>query len=174
MNKVLGTKFKIIAGYQRAVEIDLAMERGEVDVRSGFSYGSLAIEHPDWLREKKAAVLVQVGGVREPDFPDVPLMSELARNDEQRQILTLISSTVALGRPYLTTPGVPADRLAALRKAFMDTLADKAFLAEAQKLNFDLRPADATAVTKIVEDVVNSPPDIVAKTKDLVGELGGG
>jgi tripartite-type tricarboxylate transporter receptor subunit TctC len=174
MNKVLGTKFKIIAGYQRAVEIDLAMERGEVDVRSGFSYGSLAIEHPDWLREKKAAVLVQVGGVREPDFPDVPLMSELAKTDEQRQILTLISSTVALGRPYLTTPGVPADRLAALRKAFMDTLADKAFLAEAQKLNFDLRPADAAAVTKIVEDVVNSPPDIVAKTKDLVGELGGG
>ena len=174
MNKVLGTKFKIVAGYQRATEIDLAMERGEMDVRSGFSYGSLATEHPEWLRDKKVVMLVQVGGTREPDFPDVPLMSELAKTDEQRQILTLISSTVALGRPYLTTPGVPADRLAALRKAFMDTLADPAFLAEAKKLNFDLRPADAAVVTKIVDDVVNSPPDIIAKTKDLVGELGGG
>jgi len=174
MNKVVGTKFKIVAGYQRATEIDLAMERGEMDVRSGFSYGSLATEHPDWLAEKKVVVLVQVGGVREPDFPDVPLMSDLAKNDEQRQILTLISSTVALGRPYMTTPDVPADRLAALRKAFMDTLADKDFLAEAKKLNFDLRPADAAAVTKIVNDVVNAPPDIVAKTKEVIGDMGGG
>ncbi len=174
MNKILGTKFKIVAGYQRATEIDLAMERGEVDVRSGFSYGSLAIEHPEWLRDKKVVMLVQVGGVREPDFPDVPLMSELAKNDEQRQMLTLISSTVALGRPYLTTPDVPADRLAALRKAFMATLADKDFLIEAKKLNFDLRPADAATVTKIVEGVVSTPPDIIAKTKDVIGEMGGG
>jgi tripartite-type tricarboxylate transporter receptor subunit TctC len=174
MNKVVGTKFKIVAGYQRATEIDLAMERGEMDVRSGFSYGSLATEHPDWLSEKKVVVLVQVGGVREPDFPNVPLMSDLAKTDEQRQILSLISSTVALGRPYLTTPEVPADRLAALRKAFMDTLADKEFLAEAKRLNFDLRPADAAAVTKIVSDVVNTPPDIIAKTKEVIGDMGGG
>lgn len=174
MNKVLGTKFKIVAGYQRAVEIDLAMERGEVDVRSGFSYGSIAVEHPDWIRDKKAVFLVQVGGAREADFPDVPLMSDLAKTDEQRQILTLISSTVALGRPYLTTPDVPADRLAALRRAFMAALADKGFLAEANKLNFDLRPADAAAVTKIVEGVINTPPDIIAKTKEVIGEMGGG
>lgn len=174
MNKVLGTKFKLVAGYQRAVEIDLAMDRGEVDVRSGFSYGSLAIEHPDWIRDKKAVFLVQVGGVREPDLPDVPLMTELAKTDEQRQILALISSTVALGRPYLTTPEVPADRVAALRKAFMTTLADEAFLVEARKLNFDLRPADGEAVTKIVADVINSPPDIIAKTKEVMGEMGGG
>ena len=174
MNKVLGTKFKIVAGYQRAVEIDLAMERGEVDVRSGFSYGSLATEHPDWIRDKKAVFLVQVGGMREPDLPDVPLMSELAKTDEQRQILTLISSTVALGRPYLTTPDVPADRLAALRQAFMATLADAAFLVEAKKLNFDLRPADGAAVTKIVADVIASPPDIIAKTKEVMGDMSSG
>ena len=124
------------------------MERGEVEVRSGFSYGSLATEHPDWIRDKKAVFLVQVGGVREPDLPDVPLMSELAKSDEQRQILTLISSTVALGRPYLTTPDVPADRVAALRQAFMATMADPAFLVEAKKLNFDLRPADGAAVSE--------------------------
>ena len=174
MNKVLGTKFKIVAGYQRATEIDLAMERGEVEVRSGFSYGSLATEHPDWIRDKKAVFLVQVGGLREPDLPNVPLMSDLAKTDEQRKILTLISSTVALGRPYLTTPDVPADRLAALRHAFMATLADAAFLAEARKLNFDLRPADAAAVTGIVADAIASPADVVAKTKEAIGEMGGG
>lgn len=173
LNNIVGTKFKIITGFP-STHIDLAMERGEVDVRSGFSYGSLAVEHPDWIRDKKAVFLVQVGGVREPDFPDVPLMSDLAKTDEQRQILTLISSTVALGRPYLTTPDVPADRVAALRRAFMATLADAGFLAEAKKLNFDLRPADGAAVTKIVADVIASPPDIIAKTKDVMGDMGGG
>jgi tripartite-type tricarboxylate transporter receptor subunit TctC len=164
-NNVLGTKFKLIAGYRKATEIDLAMERGEVVVRSGFSYGSLSHEHPDWLKDKKVNFLFQVGGEREEDLPSVPLMTDLAKNDEQRQILKLISSTVAIGRPYLTTPGVPADRLAALRSAFMATVKDPAFLTDAKKLDFDLKPLGAEKVTEIVKDTINTPADIVTKAR---------
>jgi tripartite-type tricarboxylate transporter receptor subunit TctC len=172
-NNVVGSKFKIIAGYRKATEIDLAMERGEVQVRSGFSYGSLSHEHPDWLKEKKVVMLFQVGGEREEDFPDVPLMTDLAKNDEQRQVLKLISSTTALGRPYLTTPGVPADRLNALRAAFTATVKDPGFLADAKKLDFDLKPLGADKVTEIVNDTINTSPDIVEKAKAAMEGAGG-
>jgi tripartite-type tricarboxylate transporter receptor subunit TctC len=172
-NNVVGSKFKIIAGYRKATEIDLAMERGEVQVRSGFSYGSLSHEHPDWLKEKKVVMLFQVGGEREEDFPDVPLMTDLAKNGEQRQVLKLISSTTALGRPYLTTPGVPADRLNALRTAFTATVKDPGFLADAKKLDFDLKPLGADKVTEIVNDTINTSPDIVEKAKAAMEGAGG-
>lgn len=180
MNNVLGTRFKIIVGWRSAGEIDLAMERGEIHVRSGFSLGSLLIEHPEWVSEKKVNVLVQVGAEREAMFPDVPLMSDLARNDEEREILTLISSTVALGRPLLTTPRIPADRLAALRKAFDATMKDPEFLAEAKRLKFDLRPAGWERVTRIVEGTVRAPEAVVAKAKQamqrsqVAGDVRGG
>lgn len=164
-NNVLGTKFKIIVGWRSAGEIDLAMERGEIHSRNGFSLGSLLIEHPEWVSEKKLNFLMQVGGEREAMFPDVPLMSDLARNDEEREILKLISSTVALGRPLLTTPQIPADRLAALRKAFDATMQDREFLAEAEKQKFDLRPAGWEKTTKIVADTVNASPAIIEKAK---------
>lgn len=173
-NTVLGAKFKIIAGYRKATEIDLAMERGEVQVRSGFSYGSLAKEHPDWIRDKKVNFLFQVGGIREEEVPDAPLMTELAKNDEQRQILKLISSTVAIGRPYLTTPDVPADRLKALRSAFMATVKDPEFIAASKKLHFDLKPLGADVVTEIVNDTINTSPTVVAKTKAIMESAKGG
>jgi tripartite-type tricarboxylate transporter receptor subunit TctC len=172
-NNVVGTKFKIISGYRKATEIDLAMERGEVVVRAGFSLGSLSTEHPDWISEKKVNFLFQVGGEREPSMPDVPLMSDLGRTDEQKLIMRVLSSPVSLGRPYLTTPGVPADRVAALRTAFAATLKDKDFLAEAEKLKFDLRPTDADQVTRLVKETVEVPPDIIEKAKAAIGNAGG-
>lgn len=172
-NNVLGAKFKIISGYRKATEIDLAMQREEVVVRSGFSYGSLSTEHPDWIRDKKINFLFQVGGIREAELPDVPLLTELAKTDEQRQILKLVSSTVALGRPYLTTPDVPADRLAALRAAFIATVKDPQFLAASKKLDFDLKPLGAYEVTQIVNDTVNTPKDVVAKAKAAMEGPGG-
>ena len=165
MNNVLGTKFKIITGYQRAGEIDLAMERGEVDARGGFSFGSLSKEHPDWLAEKKVVFLVQVGGQREVKLPDVPLMHELARNNEQREILELLSSAVALGRPFLTTPEVPDVRYRALRQAFDATLKDPEFVAESERLAFDLIPLDGDQLSAIVRATVNASPEVIAKAK---------
>ncbi|HTI88179.1 MAG TPA: tripartite tricarboxylate transporter substrate-binding protein [Alphaproteobacteria bacterium] len=172
-NNVVGTRFKIIAGYRKATEIDLAMERGEVVVRAGFSLGSLSTEHPDWISEKKVNFLFQVGGEREPSLPDVPLMSDLGKTDEQKLVMRVLSSPVSLGRPYLTTPELPADRLAALRTAFSATMKDPEFLAEAKKLKFDLRPIDGDQVTRIIKETVDLPPDVVDKAKAAIGNAGG-
>jgi tripartite-type tricarboxylate transporter receptor subunit TctC len=172
-NNVVGTKFKIISGYRKATEIDLAMERGEVVVRAGFSLGSLTTEHPDWIAEKKVNFLFQVGGEREPSMSDVPLMSDLGKTDEQKLVMRVLSSPVSLGRPYLTTPDVPPERVAALRKAFDETMKDPAFLAEAEKLKFDLRPMGADETARVVRETVDAPPDVIAKAKAAIGNAGG-
>jgi len=164
MNNVLGTRFKIVIGYKSSEDINLAMERGEVQARA-FSMSSIVSQHPDWIKEKKVAFLAQVGTRREKDLPDVPLATELAKTDEQRAILKLISAPPALGQPYLAPPGVPEDRVAVLRKAFMATLKDKAFLADAAKSEFDIDAMDADEVTRIVDDTIGTPAAVVAKAR---------
>jgi tripartite-type tricarboxylate transporter receptor subunit TctC len=172
-NNVVGTKFKIISGYRKATEIDLAMERGEVVVRAGFSLGSISNEHPDWIAEKKVNFLFQVGGTREDRYPDVPLMSDLGKTAEQRQLMAVLSAPVALGRPYLAPPDMEADRVTALRAAFDATLKDSEFLAEAKKLKFDLRPLGAEDTAKIVRETIEVPPNVAEKAKEILGGIGG-
>ncbi len=164
VNNLLGTKFKIVTGYRSSEDVNLGMERGEVQARA-FSIGSITSQHPDWITAHKAAFLAQSGAKRDKVLPDVPLLTELARNDEQRQIFKLIASVPALGQPYLAPPGVPADRLAVLRNAFAATLADPAFLAEAKKIRFAIEPMSADDVAQIVHETVHAPPDIIAKAK---------
>jgi tripartite-type tricarboxylate transporter receptor subunit TctC len=122
-------------------------------------------QRADWIRDKKIVIVAQVGAKRAHDLPDVPLVTELAKNDDDRQVFKLISSAQGLGRPYLAPPGVPADRLAVLRKAFDATLRDKAFVAEAEKLQLDIDPMTADEVTQIVRETVNATPGVVAKAK---------
>ena len=172
MNKLLGTKFKVVIGYRRASNIDLAMERGEVLARSGYSYGSLMRSHADWVKTKKVLFPVQVGVDRSRGPKGVPLLIDLAQNADQKQIFELFSGTVALGRPYLAPPDVPADRLAALRSAFASTLKDKTFLAAQKKRRFDLFPASAGDVAKVVAAMINTPKDIVAKAKAAMTRTG--
>jgi tripartite-type tricarboxylate transporter receptor subunit TctC len=169
MNNVLGTKFKIVNGYQSSAEVYLAMEKGETNSRSG-GYADLISEHGDWIRDKKIVVLVQIGAEREPTLPDVPLMTELAKTDEQRRILSLISSPMALGQPYLAPPGLPAERAALLREALMQTFKDKDFLAETNKIHFDMRPMTGAEIAKIVHDTVAAPKEVVAKARAAMGE----
>ncbi len=168
MNNLLGTKFKMVMGYKSSEDINLALQRGEVQARA-FSLVSITSQRADWIKEKKISFLVQVGAKRDKDLPDVPLLTELAASDEQREILKLISSAPGLGRPYIAPPGVPADRLAILRNAFDATLKDKAFLAEAEKLQMDIDPMRADETARIVGDVINAPPDLVAKAKAAMG-----
>jgi tripartite-type tricarboxylate transporter receptor subunit TctC len=174
MNVVLGTKFKIVLGYKTSPEADLAMERGEAAARAGFSLSAIRQEHPDWITDKKVAVLVQVGAEREKDFADVPLMHELAKTPEQRRILALISSPVSLGRPFFTTPDTPAERVAALREAFAATMADADFLAEARQLNLDIKPMGGAGVTRIVDETINVPAELIAKAKVVLEVPAGG
>jgi tripartite-type tricarboxylate transporter receptor subunit TctC len=174
MNIVLGTKFKIVLGYKSSPEADLAMVRGEVAGRAGFSLSAILQEHPDWITDRKVAVLVQAGAEREKDFPDVPLMHELAKTPEQRQMLALISSPVSLGRPFFTTPDTPAERVAALRDAYAATMKDADFLAEARALNLDIKAMGGDRVAQIVEETVNVPAELIAKAKAVLDVPAGG
>lgn len=168
MNMVLGTRHKIVMGYASSAEVDLAMERGEVQARGGASLAGMLQERADWLRDKKIIPLVQVGAERDKDYRDVPLMHELAKTAEQRQVLTLVSSPPSLGRPFFTTQDVPAERVAALRKAFDATMKDEGFLAEAKQLGLDMQPMTAEAVTAIVHATINAPTEVVAKAKAAI------
>ena len=133
MNKVLGTKFKIVLGYRSSSEVFLAMERGEIAARS-VGLTSVLAEYPDWIARRRSTSWSSWARKRDPMLPDVPLLTELAKTDEQRQILTLISSPTLLGQPYLAPPGVPADRVATLRAAFKSAIRDPGFLADTKSV----------------------------------------
>lgn len=170
MNKLLSARFKFVLGYRSTHEIDLAMERGEVQARTG-SYTGLRADHPDWLSQKKVDIILQIGSRKDPELPDVPLLTDLARNDEDRQTLKLMSSPISLGRPYLAPPGVPAERVSLLRKAFAATLKDPGFLAEAKKLDHDIDPLSAEEVTEIVRETIEASPGAVAAAKEIMGSI---
>ena len=171
MNNVLGTKSKVVIGYKSSEDIALAMQRGEVEARV-LAYSSVLATHPEWITENKIRFLVQAGIKRDKDIPDVPLMTELAQTEEQREILKLISLPVPLGQPYLAPPETPADRVALLRRAFDATMADRDFRAEAARLQLDLDPMTAAEVAAVVDETVSTPPDIVAKAKLAMGAAG--
>ncbi len=168
MNVVLGSKFKIVMGYKSTAELDLALERGEVAARSGASLAGILQERPAWIKGNRVIVLNQIGDVRDPAFPQVPLMHELAKTPEQRAILNLISLPPALGRPFFTTPDTPADRVAALRRAFEATMKDEAFLNEAKQLNLEMNPFGGARAAAIVNETVNVSPELIAKAKAVL------
>jgi tripartite-type tricarboxylate transporter receptor subunit TctC len=163
VNAVLGTKFKIVTGYPGGNDVSLAIERGEVDGRCGWSWSSVMTTRPTWVETKKIVVLVQMSLAKHPDLSDVPLIMDFARTDEERQIFTLIFSRQVMGRPFFAPPGIPADRLAALRKAFNDTMADKDFLADAAQNKIEINPVPGEQIEALVEAGYATPPDIVKK-----------
>ena len=178
MNKLLGTKFKIVIGYKSLADIDIAMERGELQSRSG-SFASTLIQHPDWIEQKKINVLVQIGLKKEPAISayagrDVPLLTDLAKSDEERQVLKLISAPISLGYPFLAPPGIPGDRLAILRKAFDATMKDPSFVAEMNKAKFEMDPMTGEEVAQIVKEIVTASPKVIARTKAAIHVEKGG
>jgi tripartite-type tricarboxylate transporter receptor subunit TctC len=168
LNSVLGTKMKVIAGYPGGNDVNLAMERGEVQGRCGWSWSSLQATHKDWLTQKKIVVLVQLALSKHPDLPDVPLVTDLAKTDEQRQILKLIFARQVMGRPYLAPPGVPPERVEALRRAFLDTMKDPDFLAEADTAQLEIKPVTGPEIEKLVKEVYETPPAIAAKAAQVL------
>ena len=167
-NGVLGTKFKIVTGYPGGTEVGLAMERGEVQGRCGWSWSSVKSTHRQWYEEKKFNILVQLALSKHPDLPDVPLIIDLAKTDEERQILQLIFARQVMGRPFLAPPGVPPERVAALRKAFMDTMTDKDFLAETEKAQLEVNPVPGDKIQDLVKEVHQTPKEIAAKAASLL------
>jgi tripartite-type tricarboxylate transporter receptor subunit TctC len=164
MNNVFGTKFKLIMGYRGSNEAMLAVERGEVEGHST-SWTALKVAHPDWVRDKSVSLLVQFSIKRHAELPDVPTAVDLARNDEERQILSAIMAAAEVGTAFFTAPGVPADRLAALRRAFDATVKDPEFLDEAQKTKLTVNPVAGEDLQKLVADVSNLPPALLEKVR---------
>ena len=167
-NGVLGTKMKVITGYPGGNEVGLAMERGEVQGRCGWSWSSVKSTHQQWYDQKKINILVQLALSKHSELPNVPLIIDLAKTDEQRQILKLIFARQVMGRPFLAPPGVPADRAAALRKAFMDTMKDKNFLADAEKAGMEITPVPGDQLQMLVKEIYATPPEIVQKAAALL------
>jgi tripartite-type tricarboxylate transporter receptor subunit TctC len=167
-NNLLGTQFKIVSGYPGGGDIMIALERREVDGRGSDSWASLKSNNPGWIKDKKVNILFQVGSHREKDLPDPPLLTELAQNDEQKQVLEVVSGDAAVGRPILTAPDVPAERVAALRKAFDDTMRDPAFQAAAEKAGLHFNPVGGEELQRIVVRIVSPSPAIIEKVKDAI------
>jgi tripartite-type tricarboxylate transporter receptor subunit TctC len=132
-NSVLGAKMRIVAGYPGGNDINLAMERGEVGGRCGWSWSSVVSTQASWLKEKKINVLVQLSLEKHPDLPDVPIITDFAKDDITRGVFKLVFARQVMGRPFVAPPGLPPQRVAVLRKAFMDTLQDKELLARSRE-----------------------------------------
>lgn len=168
LNGVFGTKMKIVTGYPGGSEIDLAMERGEVNGRCGWSWSSLKFTHPTWYPEKKINVLAQLALTKHPDLLDKPVVTEFAKNDEQMSILRLIFARQAMAWPYMTPPGVPRERLQILRTAFEETVTDPEFLADASKGGYEIRPVKGADIEKLVTQIYQLPKSIADSAAQMM------
>ena len=164
MNNVFGTKFKLIMGYKGSSEAMLAVERGEAEGHST-SWTALKVAHPDWLRDGNVTILVQFALKRHADLPDIPAAVDLARNDEERAIVRAIMNATEVGTAFFTTPGVPADRLTTLRRAFDATVTDPELLAEAEKIHVGVSPMTGEELQTLVAEVSNLPPGLLEKVR---------
>lgn len=164
INNVLGTKFKLVMGYQGSNQAMLAVERGEVQ---GHSTGWEAVKtaHPDWLREKSIDILIQFGLKRHPELPDIPTAVELARNENDRFVLSAIMNASEIGISYFTTPGVPAERVALLRRAFDATVKDAKFVEQAQRMKLGLAPMTGEDLEKLVAEVGALKPELLERVR---------
>jgi tripartite-type tricarboxylate transporter receptor subunit TctC len=163
LRNLFGARVKLVTGYPGGNDINLAMERGEVDGRCGWSWTSIKSQKQAWLRERKISLLAQFALDKHADLPDVPMALERAANDEQRQVLRLLIAGQFVGRPFFGPPDLPDDRKAALRAAFDATMKDPQFLEEAGKLDLEISPVSAAAIDAFLADIYRTPKEAVAK-----------
>src|SRR6202163_4305447 len=168
LNTYGGGKLKIVKGYNGSADIQLAAERGEVDVNGSYSLPAVLVSHPDWVRDGTAVILYQNALKRFPQLPQVPTLSELMLDDEGRTVAHVVAGMAEIGRSILTTPGVPEERLAALRGAFQDTLKDPDFVAACAKRNLMLEPAKGEDMDAINQETMNLPKPIVEALRTLL------
>ncbi len=171
MNRIAGTRFRIIMGYPGANEINLAMENGEVGGRGSNSWSSWKATKPDWLRDGKINIILQVGIERNGEIPDVPLLLDFARDDLDRAALLALSAPPAIGRPLFTAPGVPAERVRALREAFDAVMRDPEFLDQARQQNLEINPVSGAKLQEIVARMTSLDKPTAQRLKDIVGGL---
>jgi tripartite-type tricarboxylate transporter receptor subunit TctC len=165
LNNILGTKFKLVAGYPGTQEIALAVSRGEVGGICGFGWTSLMSQQPQWVTENKINILVQIAMEPYPALEKmgVPMIWKWVKTDEQRRVLEFLMAEQVFGRPFLGPPDIPADRLAALRESFLATMKDPEFLAEAAKLGIEVDPVSGEKFETLIKHVAASPPAVIEK-----------
>src|SRR5258705_42077 len=167
-NDILGTRFRIVRGYEGTPQINTAIERGELEGQGGIGWAAVKAQVPQWITERKIKVIAQYGLKRHLDLADVPTMLELATSDPDRQALTMLFARTEYGRPYFLPPEVPAARVEALRRAFDATMRDPAFVSDAAKLQLEIDPMTGEAVQALVGDLAATPPDVVARVRAIL------
>jgi tripartite-type tricarboxylate transporter receptor subunit TctC len=163
-NQLFGFKFKVVTGYESTPKIHLAMESGEVHGTIA-NWSTLKAINPGWIAEKKIRILAQWALTRNPELKDVPMFLSQAKTDAERAALELMLARLEYGRPFFLPPNVPAERVAALRRAFDATMKDPAYLAEADKLKVEVDPLKGEEVAALVDQVFRTPPETVARVR---------
>jgi tripartite-type tricarboxylate transporter receptor subunit TctC len=161
INRLFGAKMKVISGYKGGNEIYLAMERGEVEGRCGGLMSSINSTRPDWFPQKKVTIPIQIALERSPLLPDVPAVGEFTADERVRQVVQLFVSPQDMERPILTPPGVPTERVEALRGAFHAAMNDPGFVAEAKRQHLQIQEIDGIGVARIIERAYALPADVV-------------
>ncbi len=172
MNGVLGTRFKLVAGYPGTAEGNLAMQRGEVDGNGGITWASVKATQGQELRDKDLRILVQFGLTKHKELADVPWIFDYARNAADRDALRLVLSTQEFGRPFMVAERVPDAAVAILRKAFDDTMQAADFRSEAARRGLDLDPATGAEIQTLVANIYRTRPDVVARVKKILDAAG--
>jgi tripartite-type tricarboxylate transporter receptor subunit TctC len=169
---VFGAKAQLVSGYPGTNDTVLAMERGEIDGLCGISWSTIKSRHPEWLTGHLVNIIVQAALQKEPEIASVPLATELTKTPEQLQIIKLLLVSQAMARPFAAPPDIPADRKAALIAAFDATMKDAEFLAEAQKLSFDVRPVNAATIDAILAEAYQTPKDVIVRATKAISSEG--
>jgi tripartite-type tricarboxylate transporter receptor subunit TctC len=168
LNVLLGTKFRIVKGYPGGNEITLAMERGEVDGYCGWAWGSVKSRSAGWLREKKIRLLVQTGLERNPELPDVPFGLDLVKNKEDQDVMRVLITDTQIAWPLLTPPGLPREKIAALRKAFDSAMKDPDLIREAEKMQLEVEPVTGETLQSSVAHLFGLPASVIERAKAIV------
>jgi tripartite-type tricarboxylate transporter receptor subunit TctC len=168
LKNAFGAKLKVVSGYPGSNEVALAMERGEVDGRCGWSWSSIKATRADWIRDKKINVVLQLSLAKSPELPEVPLVTEFAKTERQQQILKLILSRQVMGRPFTAPPGIPEDRKAALRAAFDATMADAEFRADITARGLEVNPVSGAEVDQLMAELYQTAPEAIAEAKAAI------
>jgi tripartite-type tricarboxylate transporter receptor subunit TctC len=172
INKLFGTRIKVVSGYKGGNDVYLAMERGEVHGRCGGLKSSIKSTRPDWFPQKKVAVPVQIALERDPEFADSPALIEFTKDEKTRLILQLVLSPMDMDRPILLPPGTPPDKVAALRKAFSAAMKDPGLIAEAKKANIELEEIAGEKIQTILERAYAMPANVIKEAKDAMSLTG--
>jgi hypothetical protein len=168
MNAVLGTKMKLVRGYKGPADILLALERGEVQGMCGMINTIVGTQRPDWLRDRKVRILLQIGLERTARMGDAPFVLDYAKSEDDKRVLRLIFGWTIMGRPFLAPPGIPEDRKAALRRAFDETMKDPDFLADAAKQYLEVSAVAGGQIDRFLDGVYTTPKPLIERAARIL------